>query len=63
MSPRLVRPFLALLLGLALAPPGLAQAPQPGYPEPLLVCSSRRVFQWIWERREETCFLSEALTS
>src|SRR5262249_25968687 len=36
MSPRLVRPFLALLLGLALAPPGFAQAPQPGYPEPLL---------------------------
>src|SRR5262249_49272089 len=36
MTPRLVRPFLALLLGLALAPPGFAQAQQPGYPEPLL---------------------------
>ena len=36
MTPRLLRPFLALLLGLALAPPGFAQVKQPGYPESLL---------------------------
>jgi hypothetical protein len=35
MTPRLVRPFLALLLGLALAPPTFAQAKQPSYPESL----------------------------
>ena len=31
MTPRLVRPFFALLLGLALAPPGFAQQKQQGY--------------------------------
>ncbi len=43
MPPRLVRPFLALLLGLTLAPPAFAQAKQPGYPESLFGSLSYRL--------------------